>query len=780
MSINGSVSFDASKSMQNCGIGASLYLQEQLDLQNPDNDKLRLYYGVGTQDFGRSLPFTYNFVEGHSDDNTGTCPPLPPRSGTKELSYSDEFFGRYADGTYSATAKFEDYPQHEVRTTIHMYHPLELELFPGELHTSPDNPDNLPYDHVEFAVSGPLCPDWRLRIPVKTASGDCIWEDHGSGFKEGINWDLTCNGQKVLPGLYHAELSMPYSYSPIKRPIKILGCVNGPQPSQEPTYDPSGFPIPPAYTPPPCEQEENSCELNAHYILPEDLNDLLQKIFQISPVQPQALNHYEQLLTKLQNLSAQLANEGVQVEPPNHVHIAPPNPPQTGFQIQNVANSSLSKKAQRLMVQYETTKAEYTQSQMQLIETLQNLNVPLEGALQQIVDQFDVDYIEPELSSSPTLENYKESTDILIGNTHAWLEEQNTYSQATALVNYINLTLLYHRLQRHYLAEDPLEMGSATQGHEYQVEQISSIQEPRPLINLIARQLTQLQEKIQNKHQALTTETETLIAEAEFISQQLDAFELELSEFERELAETEGGFSIQASVWGTRIDGGGWGPGLTTPGSLPLGGNRPVGLNIRRPAPIRAQNLRVKTQNNVSKASQQAQRAEQAHQATQLRMQNAQTRLQQAQQNWQNFLNQPQQNPATLKQLRAELNQAQDQVTAAKKKNNKGKEVNQKAQNNARNAAQNTNSSNSNCKGKDCIDKSQFRKKIPNLSRKEASSDKPDWIIRWEDPRPYKGESADHFAERMCDQQFGKNNYSKKSQSDYYRLKKWVDRSFYP
>ena len=315
MSITGSATFNASKGLQNCGIGVGLSLHEQLDLQNPDNDKLRLYYGVNTQDFGHALPFNYNFVESDSKDNTGTCPPLPPRSGTKELSYSDEFWGRYADGTYTATASFEAYPQEEARTRIRIFHPLELELFPSALHTSPNNPDNLPYDHVEFAVSGPICPDWRLRIPVKTASGDCIWEEHGSGFKEGINWDLTCNGQKVLPGLYHAELAMPYSYSPIKRPIKILGCVSGPQPSVEPTYDPSGFPILPEYTPPPCE-EEKKCE-NTNLITPDETEKSVQDAKNL--IEPnkieEDLGDWQKLLKKLKERQTKMAVEQAKPNP---------------------------------------------------------------------------------------------------------------------------------------------------------------------------------------------------------------------------------------------------------------------------------------------------------------------------------------------------------------------------------------------------------------------------------------------------------------------------------
>lgn len=535
MSITGSATFNASKGLQNCGIGVGLSLHEQLDLQNPDNDKLRLYYGVNTQDFGHALPFNYNFVESDSKDNTGTCPPLPPRSGTKELSYSDEFWGRYADGTYTATASFEAYPQEEARTRIRIFHPLELELFPSELHTSPNNPDNLPYDHVEFAVSGPLCPDWRLRIPVKTASGDCIWEEHGSGFKEGINWDLTCNGQKVLPGLYHAELAMPYSYSPIKRPIKILGCVSGPQPSQEPTYDPSGYPIPPAYTPPPCEQEEKDICEEAPFLQPEEVEPAVNALpgTIIDSSFHRNISGHENQDKKIKSLTKQLQEAGYDVSRPD-------NPPPASNQIKRKIENLLPKYAQAV-----TARENYTANIQAQIQQVDSTITAIEAQNAQTENITFENFVFEGAARPVSFEDYKRDIDALKFKFDAYLDDENTVSLLKCIQILSNELKIHKLLVQDHLeqrfAQIPENSSEDEFAYEYENEKIELITQPRTLIRFLSNRLNQQKERIYQKHEKIKNEVTALFSEADALDQELSELEAELASIP---AEDESTFSI--------------------------------------------------------------------------------------------------------------------------------------------------------------------------------------------------------------------------------------------
>jgi hypothetical protein len=535
LTLTGTASFNTSKSIKNCGIGTYLSIYEEVDLENPENDQLVLDYAVSTENYGNGLPFSYHFVDGEARDSAGTCPPFPPRSAQGQLTFSEKHKGRYADGFYSAEAFFDDYPQQKSIAYMSIIHPLQLELFPSELHTSPDNPDNLPYDHVEFAASGPLCPDWILRIPVRTAAGACTWEEHGSGFKEGINWDLTCNGQKVLPGLYQAELTMPDFESGIKRPIKILGCVSGPQPSQEPTYDPSGYPIPPAYTPPPCEQEEKDICEEAAFLQPEEVepavNALPGRIID-SSLQSNLSGHENQD-KKIKSLTEQLQEAGYDVSRTD-------NPPPASNQIKRKIENLLPKYAQAV-----TARENYTaniQSQMQQVDST---ITAIEAQNAQTENITFENFVFEGAARPVSFEDYKRDIDALKFKFDAYLDDENTVSLLKCIQILSNELKIHKLLVQDYLeqkfAQIPENSSEDEFSYDYENEKIGLITQPRTLIRFLSNRLNQQRERIYQKHEKIKNEVTALFSE-------VDALDQELSELEAELAsipvEDESSFSI--------------------------------------------------------------------------------------------------------------------------------------------------------------------------------------------------------------------------------------------
>lgn len=62
-------------------------------------------------------------------------------------------------------------------------------------------------------------------------------------------------------------------------------------------------------------------------------------------------------------------------------------------------------------------------------------------------------------------------------------------------------------------------------------------------------------------------------------------------------------------------------------------------------------------------------------------------------------------------------------------------------------------------------------------SGKEKADDIPSWA-RNAGLKPNPGESGKDFAERVCDQKYGKGNYNKGPGSEYNKLRKYGDRNF--
>ena len=455
--------------------------------------------------------------------------------------------------------------------------------------------------------------------------------------------------------------------------------------------------------------ETDDCE-DAPLLLPEDIAPLMQDIQQIQPVQPQVLNRHEKLLEQMKALEAQLAAEGVQVSPPEPLILPAPLPPQ-GFQTQSTTQSgTLSKKAQKWLAKYEELQTEHAQHRAAIEQTMQGINAPLESLLQRITDTFEIDYTQPETEPNFSLEDYKSSLDIAIGNIQAWLAEENTYSQAAAAANYGNLVLLYHQLYRDILAGKQLAASQPLPESEpfaYFYEEVAQIQDQRALANFMARKLESLQARIQTKQQKLSAATEALIAEAESISQQLDAFELELTQLEADLAEGEGGFSTQAAADGPFVRDGASG----TNGAL-AGYNFPaqgVGSRSTRTPSSRAQGVKQTSNSNVSRSVQQLQRAETAWRASISQRQMAQKNRNQAVKQVDVYRGKPNYNPDVLANLQARADAALADLNAALANEGAANAVRQQAKANAKNASSNVSKVESSCRDENCFKRKDYR-----------------------------------------------------------------------
>lgn len=72
-------------------------------------------------------------------------------------------------------------------------------------------------------------------------------------------------------------------------------------------------------------------------------------------------------------------------------------------------------------------------------------------------------------------------------------------------------------------------------------------------------------------------------------------------------------------------------------------------------------------------------------------------------------------------------------------------------------------------------EKVEYKKPKSKLSGKEGAKDVPSWA---KGEKPYTNENGHKFAERVMDNKYGKGNYSKKSQTEYDKIRKWGDRAF--
>ncbi len=68
-----------------------------------------------------------------------------------------------------------------------------------------------------------------------------------------------------------------------------------------------------------------------------------------------------------------------------------------------------------------------------------------------------------------------------------------------------------------------------------------------------------------------------------------------------------------------------------------------------------------------------------------------------------------------------------------------------------------------------------YKKPKKGISGKEGAKDVPSWA---KGERPKQNENGHQFAERLMDAKYGKGNYSKKSQTEYDKIRKWGDRAF--
>jgi hypothetical protein len=59
----------------------------------------------------------------------------------------------------------------------------------------------------------------------------------------------------------------------------------------------------------------------------------------------------------------------------------------------------------------------------------------------------------------------------------------------------------------------------------------------------------------------------------------------------------------------------------------------------------------------------------------------------------------------------------------------------------------------------------------PTGSDKERSTDRPSWA-----PEPEAGETGEEYARRACDDKYGQGNYKRGADSEFSKLKKWLER----
>ncbi len=68
-----------------------------------------------------------------------------------------------------------------------------------------------------------------------------------------------------------------------------------------------------------------------------------------------------------------------------------------------------------------------------------------------------------------------------------------------------------------------------------------------------------------------------------------------------------------------------------------------------------------------------------------------------------------------------------------------------------------------------------YKEPVSGKTGKEAAKDVPSWA---KGNRPYKEESGNDFAKRLCDEKYGINNYKKGPGTEYNKIRKWGDRGF--
>lgn len=65
--------------------------------------------------------------------------------------------------------------------------------------------------------------------------------------------------------------------------------------------------------------------------------------------------------------------------------------------------------------------------------------------------------------------------------------------------------------------------------------------------------------------------------------------------------------------------------------------------------------------------------------------------------------------------------------------------------------------------------------KKSKLSHKARATDAPSWIFNF--PPPHKNEKAEHYAKRLLDAKYGKENYKTGPGSEYSKIKKYAQRN---
>jgi hypothetical protein len=69
----------------------------------------------------------------------------------------------------------------------------------------------------------------------------------------------------------------------------------------------------------------------------------------------------------------------------------------------------------------------------------------------------------------------------------------------------------------------------------------------------------------------------------------------------------------------------------------------------------------------------------------------------------------------------------------------------------------------------------EYKTRISNQAASEAATDTPSWA---KGDRPYKTESGNDFAKRLCDAKYGAGKYPTGPGSEYSKIKKFGDRAF--
>lgn len=288
------------------------------------------------------------------------------------------------------------------------------------------------------------------------------------------------------------------------------------------------------------------CDPNTQPVmLPSDLNDLLNQLNNLNLTAPGALNELLRMQQQLADLNAQLGTQGFSTQ---------------SFQI--LANGdNAEKQRQKLMQKREALLLEIQAAQHSLQTAMQPLDTQLTDLKNLVASHYDYLLHRYEGIYRPlSLEQYKQKFDGAENFFYRMTHTRNMQDMLMAGFVPVLETQLYRMLLNDIRQGTvPVTDTSDLTGHEYSFEQIHTVMETKPLVNLLSRRIQNHRTRLGKLQTAMQHKLDKLIARSARrngltqadIQELNDMTELQTEEapdeFEMGFASTQsgGGFTVQ-------------------------------------------------------------------------------------------------------------------------------------------------------------------------------------------------------------------------------------------